>query len=163
MEFFGHQRLRRHLVTVGAVVLVLVVGGPGAAPASGSEQHPTLLELEAEIMCPTCHTTLDQSNSLEAQRIQAFISQRISAGDTKSEIKDKLVEQFGEAILAAPPRRGWDLLIWWLPVAMALAGAAALGLGAWRWSRLPRAFERSEAPPLDPELERRLDEELARL
>jgi len=105
-------------MAVAAVLLALVSGAAiGVGPARASEQHPTLLELEGEIMCPTCHTTLDQSNSLEAQRIEAFISHRINAGDTKSEIKDKLVAQFGEAILAAPPRRGWDLLVWWLPVA----------------------------------------------
>ena len=38
-------------------------------------------------MCPTCKTTLDQSSAPIANRIRAFISARIVAGDTKSEIK----------------------------------------------------------------------------
>lgn len=113
-------------------------------------------------MCPTCHTTLDQSNAPIARRIEAYISARIEAGDTKSEIEDKLVAQFGPAILAAPPRRGWDLLAWWLPEFGVLAGALLLAVSAFRWSRT-----RAETPVpvtelLDAELERRLDEELAR-
>src|SRR5947208_14446379 len=120
--------MRLRLDTATAVALLLLAASTliAATTARASEQHPTLVELEGEIMCPTCHTTLDQSNSLEAQRIEAFISSRIRAGDTKSQIKAKLVAQFGEAILAAPPRRGWDLLAWWLPIAGAAAGALGL-------------------------------------
>ncbi len=55
-----------------------------AAPAAASERHPTLAELEGEVMCPVCNTTLDQSNSLAARRIEAFTTGRIRAGDTKA-------------------------------------------------------------------------------
>ena len=33
--------------------------------------------LEGQIMCPTCHTTLDQSDAAAAQRIKAYIQKRI--------------------------------------------------------------------------------------
>src|SRR5713101_9962297 len=99
MDFFRHQRSHRHFMAVAAVILALLGdAATGVAPARANEQHPTLLELEGEIMCPTCHTTLDQSNSLEAQRIEAFIAQRIRVGESKSQIKAKLVAQFGESI-----------------------------------------------------------------
>jgi cytochrome c-type biogenesis protein CcmH len=134
-----------------------------AAPALASDAHPTLAELEGEVMCPICQTTLDQSNSAAAQRIKAFIVRRIRAGDSKREIERRLVADFGPAILAQPPKRGFDLLAWLLPIAGVLAGAVAVGVAAWRWSR------RREPDPalagvgrLDPELERRLDEELRR-
>jgi cytochrome c-type biogenesis protein CcmH len=131
------------------------------APSLASEQHPTLAELEGEVVCPTCHTTLDMSTSAVANRIRVFIRERIAAGDTKSEIKDKLVAQFGQAVLAEPPKHGFDLLAWVLPIGGLLLGAAAVGYAAWRWS--PRVREPAAAgPPLDPELERRVDEELER-
>ena len=39
------------------------------APAAlASEEHPTQAELEGELVCPTCHTTLDQSNAPVALR-----------------------------------------------------------------------------------------------
>ena len=148
--------MRALLVVAAALVLV--------APALGSELNPTLNELEGEVMCPICHTTLSESSSPAAQRIKAFIVRRIGAGDTKSEIKRKLVADFGPAILAEPPKKGFGLLAWLLPIGGILIGGVALGFAAWRWSR---AREPSPALAgafvLDPELERRLDDELRRL
>jgi cytochrome c-type biogenesis protein CcmH len=131
--------------------------------AAASERHPTQSELESEVVCPACHTTLDQSSSPIAQRMKAFIAARIRAGDTKTEIEDALVAQFGQAVLAKPATHGFDLLAWVLPIVGLLAGAAVVGVAAWRWSRSsPRGRPATERPPLDPELERRVDEELAR-
>ena len=134
-----------------------------AAPALASEAHPTLAEMEGQVMCPICKTTLDQSNSAAAQRIKAFIVRRIRAGDTKSEIEDRLVADFGPSILAEPPKKGFDLLAWLLPIGGLAAGALAVGYAAWRWTR-SREPEPALAAvgPLDPQLERRLDEELRR-
>src|SRR5207247_10047268 len=109
------------LLAVVAAALLLAV------PAVPSERHPTLAELEGEVMCPVCHTTLDQSDSPIAQRMKQFIKGRIAAGDTKSEIKATLVANFGEAVLAAPPKKGFNLLAWVLPFVGVGAGALVLG------------------------------------
>ena len=90
------------LLAVAAAALLLAV------PALASERHPTLAELEGEVMCPICHTTLDQSNSPVAQHMKAFIARRIRAGDSEAQIKAKLVASFGPAVLAEPPKHGLD-------------------------------------------------------
>jgi cytochrome c-type biogenesis protein CcmH len=134
-----------------------------AAPAVASEQHPTSAELEAELVCPVCDTTLDTSNAEIARRMKTFIRTRIAAGDTKSQIKAKLVAQFGQGVLAVPPRKGFDWLAWLLPLAGIAVAAVAVGALAWRWSRRgPPEDEPLDPVPLDPGLERRLDAELAR-
>jgi cytochrome c-type biogenesis protein CcmH len=152
--------MTRLLLLTGLLALAFAV------PAAASEEHPTLPELEREVICPTCHTLLELSNAPIANRMRAFINARIAAGDTKSEIKEKLVAQFGEAVLAAPPKRGFNLLAWTLPLAGLGIGGVALALLARRWrrARAPAAVDPSAngRAPLDPELERRLDEELAR-
>jgi cytochrome c-type biogenesis protein CcmH len=150
------------------LVLLLVAAAVVAVPpAPASEQHPTLADLANEVICPTCHTTIDQSSSPIAVRMKAFIRERIVAGDTKTEIKDKLVAQFGESVLAAPPRSGFNLLAWLLPLVGAAIGAAVLAMLARRWRK--RKPEPSELGPssngrstLTPDLDRRVDEELAR-
>jgi cytochrome c-type biogenesis protein CcmH len=131
-----------------------------AMPAKPEGNRPTLADLEDEVMCPVCNTTLDQSSSPAARQIKDFIAQRIEAGDSKSEIKDKLVADYGPQILAAPPKEGFDLLAWLLPIGGLLGGALVLGLLAWRWSR--RREPVTAAERLDPALERRVDQELAR-
>ena len=119
-------------------VLLAVVLALAVVPAAlASEQHPTQAELEGELVCPTCSTTLDQSNAPIALRMKQFVRTRIAAGETKSEIKDQLVAQFGKGVLAAPERKGFDLLAWVLPVVGLLGGAAVLTVLAWRWTRRP--------------------------
>lgn len=139
-------------VAVALVALAL------AAPAAASEERPTAAELESELVCPVCESTLDTSNAPIALRMKAFIRARIAAGDSKSEIKAQLVADFGPSVLAVPPRKGFDWIAWILPLAGLGLAALAVAALAWRWSRARAAERVSE--PLDPELERRLDHEL---
>ena len=139
-----------------------------APPALASERHPTLNELENEVMCPVCGTTLAQSDSAAAKQIEREIQIRIRAGWTETQIKNLLVQQYGESILASPPKHGFNLLAWLLPIIGLLGAAAVLGVAAWGWSRgrtepdVPAMQSSNGQGPLDPELERRLDEALSR-
>jgi cytochrome c-type biogenesis protein CcmH len=142
-------------------LLVLAAALAAAGSAAASEEHPTLAELEREVVCPTCHTTLELSNAPIAERMRAFIRSRIAAGDTKSEIKAKLVADFGEGVLAAPPKSGFNLLAWVLPLAGLAVAGVVLALAARRWTR-GRALPTAVGPPLDARDEHRVDEELAR-
>jgi cytochrome c-type biogenesis protein CcmH len=149
----------RTLGGLAALALALAL----VAPAAASERHPTLGDLEGEVMCPTCKTTLDQSTAPIADRIRRFITARIAAGDTKSEIKRKLVLQFGPSVLAEPSKHGFNLLAWVLPFAGLGLGALALGALAWRWSRgRGEGAATAGRPALDPGMEQRVDDELAR-
>jgi cytochrome c-type biogenesis protein CcmH len=151
----------------GALVAAVILALAAVGSASASEEHPTLAELERELICPTCHETLAVSTSPIADRMRSFIRARIAAGDTESEIKASLVEQFGEGVLAAPPKRGFNLLAWLLPLVGLTVAAGVLAVLARRWSS-GRSEPSAAGPsgngraPIDPELERRLDEELAR-
>ena len=141
-----------------AVVAALVLAGPAAACT-----HPrtSLAFMEGQIMCPTCHTTLDQSDAPAAQRIKAHISKRIAQCWTASQIEAELSSpaMFGPSILAAPPKKGFDLVAWWLPLGGIIVAALLVAFGAWRWRRARVPEPETE---LDPETERQLDELLAR-
>src|SRR6186713_1958598 len=113
--------------TLAAVALLLWTGPAAAAP-------PNAADLEAELVCPVCETTLDQSSSPVAERMKTFIRVRIAAGDSEQEIKDVLVAQFGPAVLAEPPGGGFGLLAWLLPLAALAAGAVAVALLVRSWS-----------------------------
>jgi cytochrome c-type biogenesis protein CcmH len=132
----------------------LVAGAATAAPSPS--------DLEAELVCPVCGTTLDQSDAPVAQRMKRYIRVRLAAGATEAQIKAELVDQFGPGVLAEPPKSGFDLLAWLVPFALLVAGAVGVGLVVWAWSR--RRGEADTGPPaeLDPDLERRVDAELRR-
>jgi cytochrome c-type biogenesis protein CcmH/NrfF len=74
-----------------------------------------------------------------------------------------MVSEFGPAVLSTPQTHGFDLIAWVLPIGGILLGATALGFGARRW-RAVRTTAGVDSTPrsLDPEDERRVDEELAR-
>jgi cytochrome c-type biogenesis protein CcmH/NrfF len=150
-------KLRSAVALLAALALIV------AAPVSASEKHPTQDELEAMLVCPSCHVPLDESNSAVAQQMKSFIAKRIAEGATRSEIVDELVgppNNFGPSVLGVPRTHGFDLIAWILPFAGIGVGAFAIGAGAWYWSR-----RRAPEPPpraLDPAVERRIDEELAR-
>jgi hypothetical protein len=67
---------RLTLVLVTALLLVPV--------AHASERQPTLSELEGEVMCPVCGTTLDQSSAPAALQIKRVITRRIAARGTEA-------------------------------------------------------------------------------
>lgn len=131
-----------------------------AAPAVASNAHPSESELETELVCPVCHETLDESSAPIAQEMKAEIRRRIAQGWTKQQIIDEMVANFGPGVLSTPSKHGFDLLAWVLPLGGAALGVAALGFGARRWSHTRAA----PAVPtgLDPEMEQRIDAELAR-
>jgi cytochrome c-type biogenesis protein CcmH len=146
-----------------AVATLLALALVPVASAAAADR-PSLAKLEGEVMCPVCGTTLDQSDSPAALQIERFIKRRIAAGDTEAEIKDALVANYGDAILASPPKHGFGLLAWWVPLGGIIAAAALLGWGVWRWShgREPDPVAATTGARLDPALDRRLDDELKR-
>ena len=144
-----------------ALALALLWASALALTASASAaEPPKAADLEAELVCPVCETTLDQSNAPVAERMKLYIRERIAAGDSEQEIKDALVDEFGPGVLATPGKRGFGLLAWLLPLAALLGGAVVVAVLVRTWSR--RRPSTSPEVPLDPELERRVDEELRR-
>jgi cytochrome c-type biogenesis protein CcmH len=153
-------------VRLAALVAVLALAL--AAPALASEEHPTQSELEAYLVCPQCHTTIDESDSPIAQQMKVYIRERIAEGATRSQIIDEFVgapNYMGDAVRGVPQTKGFDLLAWVLPFLGIAVGAVALAAAAWYWSRSRsdgRPAVAAAGPALDPELDRRVDEELAR-
>lgn len=147
------------IVAVAAAALAL------AAPAAAACPQPrtSLSYLEGQVMCPTCHTTLDMSDSAAARQIEGFIRTKIARCWTAQRIETALVHVYGKGILAAPPDSGFDILAWWLPIAGVLGGGLVLAFGVWRWSRARDPGEPPDAgePRLDDATERRIDELLA--
>jgi cytochrome c-type biogenesis protein CcmH len=152
----------RRLACAGAVAAAFALAL--AVPVPASNTHPSESYLETLLVCPTCHETLDESNSAVAQQMKAEIRRRIAEGWTQKQILAEMVANFGPGVLSTPSTHGFDLLAWALPIGGIGAGALALGGGAWYWTRRSSEPEPEGGEPegLDPESERLVDEELAR-
>ena len=156
-------RLRTAVLSLAVAALLLPAS---SAVAATPAPKTTLPDVEDEVMCPICGTALNLSFSPQADRERAFIRREIAAGKTKEEIKDDLVAQYGTEVLAEPPKSGFDLTAWLVPVLAILIVAIAIAIGLRRWRRAGRSHDReADAAPdeaLDPAERERLDSDLAR-
>jgi cytochrome c-type biogenesis protein CcmH len=150
-------------VRAGVVLLVAFATLAVLAPGAAAEQRASLIEIEKQVMCPVCGTLLQLAESPQAQREKAFIRRQIAAGKTEDQIKDALVAEYGNEVLALPRGSGFSLSAYLVPIVAFFVAAVALALGVMRWRR---AGDRtgSEAPRPEPSDEdsERLDADLAR-
>ena len=147
------------------LAIVALVFGLTILFRGGSPKHPTQAQVEAGLVCTTCHEPLDESSSPLAQQMRAFIRAKLKAGWSEKQIDDHFVAQLGPQVLSTPAKSGFDLLAWLLPFAAIVFGAAAIGLGARAWLANKDGDDEAPAdagPPLAPALEHRVDQELAR-
>lgn len=85
----------------------------------------TVDDVSSTVMCPSCDTTLDQSNSPAAESMRAWVEEAVAAGWTRQEIRDGLVAEYDgdESILATPRASGVGLLAFIVPALVVLVAA----------------------------------------
>ncbi|HEX8645834.1 MAG TPA: cytochrome c-type biogenesis protein CcmH [Thermoleophilaceae bacterium] len=109
-----------------------------AGPASALAQCPrtSVADLEDEIMCPVCGTSLATAGDAPlAVQQRRLIDRLVQQCRSKDQIKTALVAQYGEAVLAEPEKKGFGLTTYLVPGIAFLAGAAAVGFAWLRWRR----------------------------
>jgi cytochrome c-type biogenesis protein CcmH/NrfF len=141
---------------------MLVVGLQAAAAATAAEPRASLPDIEDEVMCPTCGTVLAHAFSPQAERQRIFIRSQIEQGKTKQQIKDALVAEFGEDVLATPRDEGFDLIAYIVPIGAVVIAAIAIALGLLRWRRRAQVAGEPAAPSLSQADSARLERDLSR-
>jgi cytochrome c-type biogenesis protein CcmH len=146
----------RRLLVVG-IALALAI----ASPARSAQADWSVAELENEVMCTVCHQLLSQSQSAFADGVRKQIQEKHDLGWSKQRTLDWLVQQYGEEVLAAPPKHGFDLLAWVIPALVLVGGAGVAAALAISWSR-GRRPPPPPSPPADAAMEARIDADLER-
>jgi cytochrome c-type biogenesis protein CcmH/NrfF len=152
-------------VVVFAALLALATSTLApAAQASAPVRQTSLTEIESEVMCPVCGTLLELAESPQAQREKDFVTRLVVAGRSKDQIKDALVAEYGDAVLALPQDSGFSLSAYLVPVIAFVIAAIALALGVLRWRRAGGGSDGPAPPAEGPSAEdaARLDADLAR-
>jgi cytochrome c-type biogenesis protein CcmH len=148
-----------------AAFLMLALLVPTAASAAAACPKTSLADVEDEVMCPVCGVPLGLATEApQAQRERAFIQREVASCKSKSQIKNELVAQFGDRVLALPPDKGFDRTVYLVPAAIVLVGAAAVTTVALRRRRTPAVASNGSAPTpaLDGEDAARLEADLQR-
>jgi cytochrome c-type biogenesis protein CcmH len=104
----------------------------GAAPQDPEEQ---VREIAAQLRCPVCQNlSVGDSPSELANQMRGVIRDRLRAGQTREQIEAYFVEKYGEWVLLAPTKQGFNLLAWVLPFVGVAAGGVVVVMLVHRWS-----------------------------
>lgn len=132
--------------------------------AAAAEPQTSLSEISAEVMCPVCGTLLELAESPQAQREKVFVQRLVDAGRTKAEIKDALIAEYGDEVLALPQGSGFSLSAYLVPIIGFVLAVIALCFGVAKWRRTGDRRDHDPDARAGPSREdsERLDADLAR-
>ena len=135
--------------------LLLLAGAAAAVPVDEATVH----DVAAQLRCVVCQSlSVADSPSETASQMRGIIRERLAAGESPAEVRAYFVEKYGEWILLAPPKSGFNLLVWVVPFAGLGLGLVLVAVVLRRWSR--------KIPPgapagVDPALRERIRREMS--
>lgn len=146
----------------GALALVLLLFPVGLALGV------TMGQVATELMCTCgCTMVLDSCTCGTSDQMRAQIQKMIDGGQSKDQILGYYVSQFGEKILSAPTKKGFNLTAWVIPFVSVAAAAAVLYYVVSRWVAPARKREEvvteQATVPSHNKYRRKLEEELKSL
>ena len=140
------------------MILLFLLLGAGVA-------HPTTLsEIEKQLMCQCgCTMVLASCQCGMAEEMRAEIQAKLDAGVPPDEIIQDFVARYGETVLSAPTKQGFNLAAWIIPFGVVIAGLTLLYFTLRRFTKRGREQSLELETEYPEELEgfsKQLDEEL---
>ena len=142
-----------------ALLLFLLFASPVMADS------PTVSDISKQLMCmcPDCTMILANCDCGFQEQMVALIKQKLAQGQSEEQIIQSFVAQYGEQVLASPPKRGFNLTAWLAPFAAILLGGGVVSLALKGWLRRGKRSQPSavaEVEGRDEEYQRQLDKDL---
>lgn len=143
-------------IAIVAGLLALAAAVAVAAMPRPEAPQQRVERLAAELRCPVCQgLAVADSPSDSARAMRALVEQRVAEGRSDDEIRDEFRRSYGDWVILSPPLADARGLVWLLPVAAILLGAALA------WSRVGRAPVAEAAGPTEDQLRALRERELA--
>jgi len=125
------------IIVTGLMLLILLFSNLPVIAHQHTEEmlEKTAKELYEIIMCPICSgQTIAQSNSGTSIQMRDLVQKKLLQGETKEEILQYFVSKYGERILARPSKKGFNLMLWFLPFVIVAFVAIVIYFLLRRWS-----------------------------
>jgi len=97
---------------------------PSKIPFSVDESiQDEFLEVAGDLRCPTCvGLSVLESNADFSVQIKNIVKEKIQEGASKEEILDYFTDRYGAWILREPPKTGFNIIAWALPIGLMVLG-----------------------------------------
>ena len=121
-------------ILMAAVATSLLIFG-GLRDSGPRSQQDRIDAITLRLACPTCQgESVYVSRASAAEAIRAEVARQVGSGlRTDDETIAYIEQRFGSEVLLLPRSSGIDSLVWALPIAALVAGAAALGIVFRKW------------------------------
>jgi cytochrome c-type biogenesis protein CcmH/NrfF len=149
--------------TIAALLVLLLAAAAAAETSEDTEAWP--YHYFNEVMSPFCPgRTLSACTSPQSDSLRMWVLVQAAAGRSEADVHAELAARYGDVMLAAPRAEGFGVTAYALPAAFFLAGGLLVLVFLRRQTRAAATQSKAapSAPPIDPEIERLIDEELAR-
>lgn len=121
---------------IAVMILMAAPGSGGQAHAAQAiplvddpEMQARMKRLEYELRCLVCQAeSVAESHSEFSQDIRREVARLMQAGMTDQEIRQFLVDRYGDFILFRPPVNSVTALLWYGPLLLLAIGAAVIGV-----------------------------------
>ena len=144
-----------------ALLLLMLQQGGALAVQPGEALADPKLEararaLSTELRCMVCQNqSIDISDADLARDLRVLVRERLTAGDSDSEVLDYIVSRYGEFVLLKPQMSLRNALLWGTPLLLLLAGGVVV-------FRAGRSDKRGETRQLDAQESAALEDILRR-
>ena len=145
---------------VFALMAALLFGGAALAVQPDEVLKDPVLEnrareISAGLRCLVCQNqSIDDSDAQLAKDLRLLVRERLAAGSSDQEVRDYLVQRYGEFVLLKPTFRAHNLLLWLAPVLVLALGALGVFAALRRRSPPSSTLDEDEQKALDAVLKR---------
>jgi cytochrome c-type biogenesis protein CcmH len=152
-----------------ALATILTMGAAAPAPA---QETPRAKALSKRVlcMCGGCEDSAGLCNHPggtfsgpceTARAMQKDLDARVTSNQSDDQILQAMVEQYGPTVLVEPPKKGFDLLAWIMPIAVPLIALVLVWEVVRRW-RHKATLAPASGPPVNAEFLARAQREANR-
>lgn len=152
----------KNLLRLLTLILFIPLSGINSIAQESIDNQTT--RIANLLMCPVCQgQSVGESNSNLANDMRDIIRKQLEEGKSQDEILAYFVNSYGESILASPPPKGINWLLWLLPGAGIILGGIIITLflfKAQREDKVENSEEVNTQANMDGEYMKRIEEEL---
>lgn len=128
--------MRKFAIAFFILLSLSLTVGNAAAQGDGPSDNE-VNAIAKNLYCPVCENVpLDSCPTLACQQWRDQIADKLTLGWSDEQIYDYFVEQYGDRVLAAPPLRGLNWLVYLLPPTAILIAAVLLYRNLRKWRKV---------------------------